>query len=115
MLPGHSRCQELPDSAAMVNIERWRCSQLRDIAYSTCSNLESSELLAEQACFLPLSPDGVPVIGRIGNVEGAFIATGHSCWGILNSTGTGLAIAELVATGECQALDLRPFEPGRFK
>ena len=87
---------------------------MRDVAYSTCSGLEPSEILAEQACFLPLSEDGTPVIGRIGKVEGAYIATGHSCWGILNSTGTGFVLAELIATGKCESLDLKPFSPDRF-
>ena len=29
-----------------------------------------------QACFLPNSQDGVPVIGKVPNVEGAYIASG---------------------------------------
>ena len=29
-----------------------------------------------QACFLPQSQDGVPVIGKIPSVEGAYIASG---------------------------------------
>ena len=30
----------------------------------------------QQACFLPQSADGVPVIGKVPNVEGAYIASG---------------------------------------
>jgi glycine/D-amino acid oxidase-like deaminating enzyme len=69
---------------------------------------------AQQACFLPLSPDGVPVIGPVPGVAGAYVATGHSCWGILNGPATGLAVAELLAHGEARSVDLRAFSPARF-
>jgi glycine/D-amino acid oxidase-like deaminating enzyme len=69
---------------------------------------------AQQACYLPLSPDGVPVIGQVPGVRGAYVATGHSCWGILNAPATGLAVAELLATGEARSVDLRAFAPARF-
>jgi len=37
----------------------------------------------KQACYLPISADGEPLIGRHPKVSGAYIATGHGCWGIL--------------------------------
>jgi len=37
-----------------------------------------------QACCLPVSPDGAPLIGWLpGTAESVAIATGHGCWGIL--------------------------------
>jgi glycine/D-amino acid oxidase-like deaminating enzyme len=42
-----------------------------------------------QACHLPISVDGEPLIGRHPKVSGAYIATGHGCWGILNAPATG--------------------------
>lgn len=67
-----------------------------------------------QACYLPLSPDSVPLIGRVAGTEAVFVATGHSCWGILNSPATGLALAELIVHGKATSLDLSPFNPSRF-
>ena len=32
-----------------------------------------------------------------------------SCWGILNSLGTGLAISELILEGAATCVDLAPF------
>src|SRR6202030_3403645 len=65
-------------------------------------------------CFRPIARDGLPLIGRVPGVEGAYIATGHSVWGILNAPATGEAIAELIVDGTAQAVDLAPFDPGRM-
>jgi glycine/D-amino acid oxidase-like deaminating enzyme len=70
--------------------------------------------IREQACFLPTSADDVPVIGAVAGCPGVVIASGHSCWGILLAPATGLAVSQLVMDGECTAVDLRPFSPGRF-
>ena len=55
----------------------------------------------------------MPLIGRIPGVEGAYVATGHSVWGILNAPATGEAMAELIADGAARSVDLSPFDPGR--
>jgi glycine/D-amino acid oxidase-like deaminating enzyme len=47
--------------------------------------------------------------------EGAYIATGHNVWGILNAPATGEAMAELVADGVARTTDLAPFDPARLR
>jgi glycine/D-amino acid oxidase-like deaminating enzyme len=76
--------------------------------------LASSKILARQACYRPVTRDGLPLIGRISDVEGAYIATGHSVWGILNAPATGEAMAELIVDGAAHSMDLSPFDPGRM-
>ena len=76
--------------------------------------LGEAEVLQQQACFLPTSSDGVPVIGRIPGLDNAYIATAHSCWGILNAPATGEALAELIVDGKASSCDVRPFDPARF-
>jgi glycine/D-amino acid oxidase-like deaminating enzyme len=61
--------------------------------------LASAKILARQACYRPITRDGLPFIGRVPGVEGAYIATGHSVWGILNAPATGEAMAELISDG----------------
>ncbi|GAB0491086.1 hypothetical protein MMPV_002334 [Pyropia vietnamensis] len=54
-------------------------------------------LPVHQACCLPISPDGLPLIGWLpGTADSVAIATGHGCWGILLGPATGLAVARLV-------------------
>ena len=69
----------------------------------------------QQACFLPLSPDGVPLIGEVpSSAKRMFVATGHSCWGILTSLATGKSMAELILHGKSSCLDLTELAPSRF-
>jgi glycine/D-amino acid oxidase-like deaminating enzyme len=67
-----------------------------------------------QACYRPVTEDGLPLIGRVQNLAGAFVATGHGPWGMLNAPATGLALAELIVDGRPTLLDLRPFDPARL-
>ena len=47
-------------------------------------------------------------------MPGAYVATGHSVWGILNAPATGEAMADLILDGRSGALDLSPFDPARL-
>jgi glycine/D-amino acid oxidase-like deaminating enzyme len=51
----------------------------------------------------------------VRGAEGAYIATGHSVWGILNAPATGKAMAELIVDGAASTVDLSPFDPGRLR
>lgn len=78
------------------------------------SELKDAEVSKTQSCHLPLAADGTPVIGKVPGVEGAFVATGHGCWGILNAPATGLAMAELIVDGAASSVPLEAFDPARF-
>ena len=58
--------------------------------------------------------DGLPFIGAVPGVEGAYVATGHSVWGMLNAPATGEAMGELIMDGAARRVDLAPFAPGRL-
>ncbi len=62
----------------------------------------------------PMTPDGLPVIGRIPTTANAYIATGHSTLGVTLGPATGERLAELILTGRPPEL-LRPFAPERFR
>ena len=112
---GMSDSAPLPDDPNEIDPNPDSCKQLRELSAKISTKISKADMYLTQACYLPLSPDGVPIIGQVPNVKGAFIATGHSCWGILNSPGTGAALAELILTGKCTIFDLSPFDPARFK
>ena len=78
------------------------------------------DLVAQGATYLGVGPtaatttkDGLPLIGEIAEAPGAYVATGHSVWGILNAPATAEALAELICDGGATALDLTPFRPDR--
>jgi glycine/D-amino acid oxidase-like deaminating enzyme len=94
-----------PDAGAIERLERM-CSAMSPV-------LASAKILARQACYRPVTRDGLPLIGAIPGLEGTYVATGHSVWGILNAPATGEAMAELIADGAAHSVDLSPFDPGR--
>jgi glycine/D-amino acid oxidase-like deaminating enzyme len=53
-------------------------------------------------------------MGGVEGIDGAYISCGHNCWGILWAPISGLAMAEYMVTGSCNAIDLSPFKPARF-
>ena len=77
--------------------------------------LSGAKILARQACYRPVTQDGLPLIGRIAGLDGAYVATGHGVWGILNAPATGEAMAELIVHGACRSVDLSPFSPVRLR
>ena len=44
--------------------------------------------------YLPITENGMPLMGLLSNINRAFIAIGHSCWGIQNAPASGEAMAE---------------------
>ncbi|ONM51393.1 D-amino-acid oxidase isoform X1 [Zea mays] len=114
---GMSKDENPPDDPATITGEPDSIAMLHKIAGKVSSQLkkeEGAEVVAEQACYLPCTADGLPVIGEIPGVKGCYVATGHSCWGILNGPATGAALAELILDGKAKIVDLEPFSPARF-
>jgi len=103
----------LPDDPASIKSNETDASVLRRVAESASSLLADADLVSSNCCYLPSTPDGLPFIGRIPNVDGVYIAAGHSCWGILEGPATGACMAELILSGSCSLLDLSPFDPSR--
>src|SRR6266850_8403251 len=104
----------LPDSPEAVEVNESSCEALARAAGRVSAALAGARVVRRQACYRPVTDDGVPLIGRVPGVRGAFVATGHGPWGILNAPATGLAMAELVADGAAKLVDLRPFDPARL-
>jgi len=50
----------------------------------------------------------------VPGIDGAYVATGHSVWGMLNAPATGEAMGELIMDGAASRVDLAPFAPGRL-
>ncbi|KAL0708436.1 hypothetical protein Bca4012_074862 [Brassica carinata] len=115
-LCGMSSQEEVPDDPDQVTSNPESIEVLKRVAKTVSSylNEESAQVKAEQACFLPSTEDGVPVIGEIPGIKGCYVATGHSCWGILNGPATGSALAELIVDGVATSVDLSRFSPSRF-
>lgn len=104
----------LPVDPADVEPDPGAIERLEAVAASISPALARSRILARQACFRPIMRDGLPLIGPIPGLQGAYVATGHSVWGILNAPATGEAMAELIVDGRARTVALDAFDPARF-
>ncbi len=96
-----------PDAGAIERLDAI-CRRLSPV-------LGQAPIRARQACYRPVTRDGLPLIGRVPGIANAYVATGHGVWGILNAPATGEAMAELITGGAAGAVDLRPFDPARLR
>lgn len=65
------------------------------------------------ACGLrPVSPDGLPYIGKSKKCKNLTIATGHAMMGWSMATATGRLVSEIISEQK-PSLDLNPFHPDR--
>lgn len=60
-----------------------------------------------------MSPDDHACIGRMANIEGLYCAAGFSGHGFMHAPAAGMALSELIATGQSAAL--AGFDPRRFE
>ena len=104
----------LPINPAEVTPDPGALERLEGMCREMSPVLAAAKILARQACYRPVTQDGLPLIGRVPGIEGAYVATGHSVWGILNAPATGEAMAELIVDGAARSVDLRRFDPGRL-
>jgi D-amino-acid dehydrogenase len=63
--------------------------------------------------FRPLSPDGLPYIGRFGRYDNLVAATGHAMMGLSMGPITGALVAELIS-GEPPSVPLAALSPDRY-
>jgi glycine/D-amino acid oxidase-like deaminating enzyme len=111
-LTAFSNQMPLPLDPAAVMPKPDEIDRLQAICERLSPAFRAERIIARQACFRPVTEDGLPLIGKV--CAGAYVATGHSVWGILNAPATGEAIAELILDGAGRTVDLAPFDPGRL-
>jgi D-amino-acid dehydrogenase len=70
--------------------------------------------LQPRAGMRPMTPDGLPAIGRLPGTTNAFVSTGHGMLGVTLAAGSARALTELVVRGVLPP-QLAPFDPARFQ
>lgn len=99
----------LPPSADQVKVKDSAIEQLELLRELIAPSL-SGRTTIRQACYLPISRDDLPFIGAHPSHSQLYLATGHSCWGILNSPVTGLMITELLLDGRITCVEREAVE-----
>ncbi|HQY12019.1 MAG TPA: FAD-dependent oxidoreductase [Ferruginibacter sp.] len=61
----------------------------------------------------PVTPDGLPYIGKVSEFENVVFAGGHAMLGISEGTGTGKLVSEIIQR-KTTSIDITAFKPQRF-
>ncbi|SCW02752.1 LAFE_0F13498g1_1 [Lachancea fermentati] len=107
---------ELPETSDAVEVVREKCDELYQYVSKLSPNLSQGHILKRQACYLPVlnvPTSSGPLIGET-NLEGLYVASGHSCWGINNAPATGKIMSELLLDGEVKSADISALDPGLY-
>lgn len=105
----------LPPPGSAVEVSSDSCQGIINAATSISNELRNGQVTGRRACYLPVLDIGDsndPLIGQT-ELAGLVLATGHSCWGISNATGTGKAISELIFDGKISCMDVSSLHPRR--
>lgn len=78
----------LPIDPATITPDPSAIERLEAIAERLSPAFSRERIIARQSCFRPVTQDGLPLIGPVPGLKGAYVATGHSVWGILNGPAT---------------------------
>ncbi|MYB17074.1 MAG: FAD-binding oxidoreductase [Chloroflexi bacterium] len=77
------------------------------------ARIDESGVIAQTACLRPISRDGLPLIGPVPGVRGAWICTGHGRTGMLLGPVSARELVNLILERDT-ALALAPFDPVRL-
>ncbi len=76
--------------------------------------LERAEIKQGWAGSYDISPDNNAILGEVPELQGFYVATGHSGHGFMHGPATGKLIAELILTGKT-SIDISTLSPDRFR
>ncbi len=88
-------------------------AQVLAMVGSIFPSLDGAAVTRTWAGLRPGTPDGQPIVGRDGEVEGLWYATGHGRYGFLLAAITGQIIAALF-TGDPVEQDITSMDPARY-
>lgn len=99
-------------SGVNEQLERQRMASFHKWIPRYLPNYNPEGTAAEWVGMRPVTPDGLPVIGRVPGTDNGYIASGHSTAGLPLAPSTAERIADLVDGGVAPSYD--PFDPARF-
>ncbi len=94
-------------------MNRNRLNYLTSAAQGYLKQMPSEPAQEEWWGWRPMTPDGLPLIGKVPSQDNVWVAAGHNMLGLSMATGTGRLIAELIG-GTKPHIDPAPYAVGRF-
>ncbi|MDA1257636.1 MAG: FAD-binding oxidoreductase [Chloroflexi bacterium] len=88
-------------------------NHLRNAVVEVAPWMADAPAAAHTACFRPETPDGLPLAGRLGDMERIWVTSGGFGWGIMYCLAMGEAVASMMVTDNDET-DIRGLRPDRF-
>ena len=96
------------------SLNRARLDALKRAAQRYLIEPEGAEIREEWYGWRPMTPDDLPIIGRVEGIDNLCLATGHGMLGVSMSAQTGVMVTELLCA-TTPSLDPQPYSPLRFR
>lgn len=96
-----------------TNLDQERISGLRSAARSYLRAELHGASESEWTGMRPMTPDGLPVIGRLPRYRNAFVSTGHAANGVFMAPASGDVLAQMAVDGQAD-VDMHAFDALRF-
>jgi len=90
-----------------------RLRNLNESAAGYLEGMEGAESRDDWVGLRPVTPDGMPVVGRAPGLEGLYVANGHAMLGLTLGPVTGKLLSDLILGRELSR-DITPLRPDRF-
>jgi FAD dependent oxidoreductase len=101
----------LPLDPAAVTPDPDEIDRLQAIAERLSPMFRAEKIIARQACFRPVTQDGLPLIGKVPRSEGAYVASGHLEGKVQSVTCSCQDVAAMLRCGEMERKTmLQPFQ-----
>jgi sarcosine oxidase subunit beta len=102
-----------PDHFPQRPFDEW----MEEVLERTCRRipkLQNAEVMPGVTGIYDMTPDARPLLGRLKEVDGLYIAAGFSGTGFKISPAIGLVMSELLLDGDAKSIDISAFRPSRF-
>ncbi|MED4205409.1 NAD(P)/FAD-dependent oxidoreductase [Neobacillus mesonae] len=101
-------------SGINTNLDKNRIQGIRQSVSKYLTDELHGESEMEWTGMRPMTPDGLPVLGKIPYWNNAFVATGHGMVGVAMAPASGKIMADLICSGETE-FDIQSFSTSRFQ
>jgi D-amino-acid dehydrogenase len=100
-------------SGINLDLDRRRVAGIRSGIRDYLAQPLGADAGTEWVGMRPLTPDGMPLLGKVPGFGNLFVATGHAMLGVTLAPVTGELMADVIA-GDGNPI-AAPFDPGRFR
>jgi len=108
-LAGTMELAGMPRAGRPLKMNRSRVNAIVRAARYLLPGFDVGEIQETWARLRPLTPDGLPLIGRTGRISNLVVATGHAMLGVTQSVVTGRLVADLVVGNQREVCHWRVF------